>query len=148
MKQFERWCLLLLIGGIVIERVMGLVPYVAFITSIVLSTFYFALGPLYFNGIALRDIFRKSAYARTSVLRFIGAFGAGSTLSTLVVSAVFSLLNYTGGREMFLIGAFSALVILMVSLIRYQKAKDPFFMRIVTRLTLLMVLNVATLLIG
>jgi len=148
MKQFERWGLALLIGGMVMEHVMGLVGYIAFVMSIVLSIFYFALGPFYFNGIALRDIFRKSAYAHTSFLRFIGAFWAGSTLGTLVVSALFSLLNYTGGRELFLIGALSGLVILIVSLIRYRKAKDPFYRGIVIRLTLFMVLNMAMLLIG
>ncbi|HEY5748408.1 MAG TPA: hypothetical protein VIU12_20200 [Chryseolinea sp.] len=147
MKQFERWSLVLLVGGIVMEHVMGLVGSITFIMSIVLSIFYFILGPFYFNGIALPDIFQKSAYAHTSFLRFIGAFGAGSTLSTLVVSAIFSLFNYTGGRELFLIGAFSGLVILVVSLIRYLKSKDPFYMLIVTRLTLLMVLNVVILLV-
>lgn len=147
MKKFEALFATLFLGGIFLEIFEWRISIIPFCASIVLALFYQFLGPFYFNGIALREIFNKSAYAQTSVLRFIGAFWAGCAMGVLVYSAIFFLFRYIGGQNLFLIGAFSGLVTLIVSIVRYQKKKNSFYIHIIVRIALLIVLNVVLLLV-
>ncbi|SHH88853.1 hypothetical protein SAMN04488109_5846 [Chryseolinea serpens] len=148
MKKFEALFATLFLGGIFLEIFEWKTAIIPFCASIVLALFYQFLGVFYFNGIALRDIFNKSAYAQTSVLRLLGTFLlAGGSMGVLVFSAVYFLFRYIGGQEIFLIGAFSGLVTLIVSFVRYQKKKDLFYVRIGVRIVLLIVLNVVLLLV-
>lgn len=147
MKKFEALFAALFLGGIFLEFFELRISIIPFCASMVLALFYQFLGPFYFNGIALREIFNKSAYAQTSVLRFIGTFWAGCTMGVMVLSAVYFLFRYIGGQELFLIGAFFGLVTLIISFVRYQKKKDSFYRHITVRIALLIVLNVVLLLV-
>ena len=147
MKKFEALFATLFLGGIFLEIFELKTAIIPFCAAMVLAIFYQFLGPFYFNGIALREIFNKSAYAQTSVLRFIGTFWAGCAMSVMVLSAVYFLFRYIGGQELFLIGAFFGLVTLIVSFARYQKKKDSFYGHIAVRIGLLIVLNVVLLLV-
>jgi hypothetical protein len=104
---------------------------------LILANLYFLFGFALFNQIALKDIFKGASYNGIPALRIIGAIGTGSALSVLCVGILFRLQHWPGASINIITGVIVSLIILIIVLIKYFKAKEQFYFRILKRLIIL-----------
>ena len=99
MKKFELIVGLIAIFGIFLQ--IHHMPGSSALTGLalmVLLIFYYVLSFALFNGIKLRDIFKKVSYKDTNVKRIIGAIGLGFALSTIITGGLFKLQFWAGAN--------------------------------------------------
>jgi hypothetical protein len=98
--------------------------------------FYYVFGVFLLNDIPLRNIFKRASYRDTSIMRIIGSFGAAQSLSTLVISILFMVLNYAGDVNLLVAGVVSSAIVVIIGLVRYQTKKDRFYLKLTHKLCL------------
>lgn len=98
-----------------------------------LSMLYFYFGFALFNGISLRDIFKKQSYNGISGIRIAGAIGTGFALSVIVIGLLFKTRYWPGASAMLITGLPCLLIIIILAGIRYMFGKDLYYSRILKR---------------
>jgi len=100
-----------------------------------LSILYFSFSFLLFNGIKLRNVFKKSSYQNVSRNRIIGAIGTGFPLSIVLMGFLFDLLILPGGLAMLYVGLTWLGLVFVVIITRVLKSGvNPYYRGILTRL--------------
>ncbi len=99
----------------------------------ILSSIYFYFSFAMFNGIRLRDIFKKSSYKNINAMRVIGAVASGFNLSVLVLAILFKIVMWPGSSVMIITGAVGLTIILLVAIIKYTKSKSNYYANILKR---------------
>jgi hypothetical protein len=90
-----------------------------------LASIYFPLGFLFFNQIRLRDVFKNSSSLKdVTASRAIFAIAAGIGLSTIVIGALFKLLNFTGANPMLFAGLSVTGVVLIFAVVLFVRNND------------------------
>lgn len=137
MKKFELIVGLIAILGIVLKLLhipgSGLLTVLTLLT---LSMFYYAFSFALFNGIRLRDIFKKASYKDTSVKRIIGAVGLGFALSTIIIGVLFKLQFWPGAMVQLMTGLVMTGLILLIATIFYFRSKADFYKRVFRRIAI------------
>ncbi len=106
------------------------------LSLLTLSVFYYVFSFALFNGIRLRDIFKKEAYKETNIWRIIGAIVIGWDLSIVIIGGLFKLQSWPGGNLELLIGLVIAIIILIIAMIFYLKNKAEYYKRIAIRIAI------------
>jgi len=106
-----------------------------------LSILYFPFGVALFNGINLKDIFKKESYQGLSVLRIIGSFGVGNALSTLSYGIQFKLLHWPNGITYLVTGLILVIIALLFAGYKYFESKNNFYVSILIRLVAFVIIG-------
>ena len=135
-----------------LEKILGLVIIIAFVMKLalipggsiltvisltILACIYYPLGFAFFNGIRLRQIFKKDSYKGITVLRIIEAIGVGIGLSVICIGILFKLQLWPGANTNLLTGLITTLIILIIALIRYLKSKSDYYTLIFKRIAII-----------
>lgn len=99
----------------------------------VLSSMYFYFSFAMFNGIRLRDIFKKSSYKGISSMRVIGAVFSGLNLSVIVLALLFKIMMWPGSSVMIITGVLGLTIILLIAIVKYRKRKLNYYSNILKR---------------
>ncbi|MDP4227049.1 MAG: hypothetical protein Q8910_11775 [Bacteroidota bacterium] len=102
-----------------------------------LACLYYPLGFALLNQIGFKQIFKKEAYKGLSALRIIGAIGAGMAFSAICVGILFKLQYWTGANIYLIAGLVPSLIVLVIALIKYFKAKGEFYIGILKRIAII-----------
>lgn len=98
-----------------------------------LSIFYYVLSFALFNGIKLRNIFKKASYQHTNAKKIVGAIGLGISLSILIIGILFKLQGLPGATPMLTIGLLTTGLILIVASIFFLRNRTAFYKRVFVR---------------
>ncbi|MGZ4035261.1 MAG: hypothetical protein ACXVPU_18055 [Bacteroidia bacterium] len=123
---------ILLSVALKVMLVPGASPLFLLITQL-LVLMYFIFGFALFNGIRLRNIFKKESYTGISPLRMTGAALMGITLSMVGTGFIFKLLLWPGSQAMLLTGSVPLFIILIIVLIKYFTTKSKFYFNAIIR---------------
>ena len=135
MKKTEIIFAVLLLVGLNFK--FFLLPFGGTITTIsamTLSIMYYIFGFAFFNHIKIKDIFKKEAYKDVSVLRIIGAIGAGIGISTICIGVLFKVQRWPLANDNLVVGLSLSLIVFVVAAIRFLKNKNIYYRRILVRL--------------
>ena len=137
MKKFEFIVGLFAILGIILK--VFHVPGGSILAALVFSTlsmFYYVFSFALFNGIRLRDIFKKVSYKDTNAKRIIGAVGLGWAISVIIIGVLFKLQFWAGADFQLLTGLVTIGVILLIAIIFYFRSKAEYYKRIFKRIAI------------
>ncbi|HMG90117.1 MAG TPA: hypothetical protein VK589_08650 [Chryseolinea sp.] len=138
MKRFEKVLVILIAFFLLLKistNIAG-VDQMLFILLTLLCMFYYVLGFFLMNNVELRNMFKRISYTNISIMRILGSIGASQGLSTLVISVLFILMQYEGDFNLLVIGLVTVLIVVAVSLVRYQARKDRFYLKLISRMCL------------
>jgi hypothetical protein len=107
------------------------------LTFMSLSMIYFYFGFAFFNEINLRAIFAKDSYKDISLLRIIGAIGAGIALSLTIIGLLFTFNSWSGSSFSLGAGLVGLLIVTIIGLFRYSKNKSKYYTRIFKRVVII-----------
>jgi putative Mn2+ efflux pump MntP len=142
----------ILIIGAVVGLLMSLfdVP----LNSLIVSMFFIALGLLYFylgfalfNDIRFRNILKAESYKGVGPWRIAIAIGTGIALSDLTVGFMLTLNKYPMAKSFLSMGLVLTVIMIILSLIKNTRDKNPFYRNIIIRCIVFVVIAVAFLLI-
>lgn len=102
-----------------------------------LACIYSILGFAIFNGIRLRQVFKKESYKGLTPLKIIGAIGVGWALSSTCMGILFKILQWSGAENILMLGLVQTLIVLIIALILFVKNKAPFYKRIFKRIAII-----------
>jgi len=134
------------------EKILGIIIVLSIVLKffhipgssffLVLSTstlmmLYFYVGFAMFNGILLKEIFKKKTYDGISTLRIIGAFFSGIGLSTILTGILFRLQHWPGGNFQLMIGLIFSGIIMILLILKYIKGKELFYKEILIRFVII-----------
>jgi hypothetical protein len=137
MKDIERVSVVLLVLFLLAKFLFRFdVDVILFISFTFLAVYYYILGFFLLNDFTFKSIFKKSSYGKLSTMRILGSIGASIFLSSLLISILFIIMRYEGGLNQFLIGITSVVIVIIISLVKYQTKKDPFYMKVVLKFSL------------
>lgn len=134
MKLIEKLIIALLVIAVILKFLLvpsGGALFVLF--SLLLAMLYAYFGFLLFNNIRFRNIFKKVAYNGISSWKIIGAIATGISLSIAIIGMMFKGQHYPGASFMILAGIFSALIIIIISLIKHSKKKSSYYKNIIIK---------------
>lgn len=103
----------------------------------VLAVIYYPFGFAFFNNIQLRTIFKKFSYKGISKSRIIGAIGAGIGLSVVSLGSLYTIEHWKGAHLNLYIGLTLTFVVLIISLIKFYKHKDNYYIFIIKRIVII-----------
>jgi hypothetical protein len=133
------------------ERTLGAIAIVAMIInlldiagSIMLTTLslslvsilYMYLSFALFNDIRLKKIFKQESYKGISKMRIVGAVLIGLALSMTTMGLLFKFLTLPGAYFFLVFGLLGLHISLIVSLIKYQKSKSDYYIKIFKRIAI------------
>lgn len=107
----------------------------------VLSLLYFYFSFALLHNIKFRNIFKKSSYAGISTIRIVGSVASGMVISTLTIGLLFELMMWPGASAMMIIGVVPALIIIVISFIKYLSGKSDFYKSVLVRIVPLLILT-------
>lgn len=136
MKWTERVSIVLIVLLLLARFFTSSVDVMLFILFTFLSIYYYGLGFFLLNDLRLKDIFKKSSYTKISTLRILGSILAPMFLSSLLIGILYILMRYEGSLNMFFTGLTSVVIVIIISLIKYQTKKDPFYKKVVLKFSL------------
>lgn len=125
-----------------LEKIIGIVVLIALILKLalipgsgiltvlslsILTMIYNPFGFAFFNGIRLRDIFKKNSYKGISGLRIIGAIGLGMGLAAICSGVLFKIQHWPGGENNLIVGLVTTLIILVIAFIKYLESKSDYY---------------------
>ena len=131
------------------ELIVGLVAILAFILKLLfiagsgallilsastLTLFYFVFSFAYFNGIPIRNIFKKSSYQETNWKRVIGSIGLGFALSAVITGIMSKLQFWLGANFQLMSGLLATTLALIIALIFKSRKNDRFYSRVFSRI--------------
>ena len=136
MKKFERIVGIIAIFGIILKILN--IPGSSILNSLaltMLSMLYYAFSFALFNGIRLRNIFKKAAYkeTNTNAKRIIGAIGLGWALSAIIIGGLFKLQSWPGANVQLMSGLATLGLILLIATIFYFRNNAEYYKRIFKR---------------
>jgi hypothetical protein len=137
MKKIELIVGLIAILGIVLKLLH--IPGSGVLTVLTLSTlsmFYYVFSFALFNGIRLRDIFKKASYKDTNAKRIIGAIGLGFALSAITIGGLFKLQFWPGATVQLMAGLVTTGLILLIAAIFYFRSKADYYTRVFKRIAI------------
>lgn len=137
MKKFE--LIFVILGLVSILLNLFLIPFAnlfMLLSLSILSFFYLYFSFAFFNGIQLRNIFKKEAYKETNALRIIGAIGTGIVLSQTIIGLIFKFNEWPGAFVMMSVGLSGLTVVTIVGLIQFLKNKIDYYRLIFKRIVL------------
>ncbi len=137
MKKIELVFVILSLVSIVLNLL--LIPFgnlFLLVTFSFLALFYMNFSFAFFNGIQLRNIFKKEAYKDTNALRIIGAIGTGIALSQTIIGLIFKFNEWPGAFVMMSVGLSGLTVVTIVGLIQFLKNKIDYYRLIFKRIAL------------
>lgn len=137
MKKFE--LIFVILGLVSILLNLFLIPFAnlfMLLSLSILSFFYLYFSFAFFNGIQLRNIFKKEAYKETNALRIIGAIGTGIVLSQTIIGLIFKFNEWPGAFVMMSVGLSGLTVVTIVGLIQFLKNKIDYYRLIFKRIAL------------
>jgi hypothetical protein len=137
MKKFE--LIFVILGLVSILLNLFLIPFAnlfMLLSLSILSVFYLYFSFTFFNGIQLRNIFKKVAYSDVSALRIVGAIGTGIALSQTIIGLIFKFNEWPGAFVMMSVGLSGLLVVTIVGLIQFTKNKIDYYRNIFKRIAL------------
>ena len=102
-----------------------------------LGFIYNILGFAIFNGIGLRQIFKKESYKGLTPLKIFGAIGVGWVLSSTCMGILYKILQWSDAENILITGLVLTLILLIIALMRFVKNKAPFYKRILKRIALI-----------
>jgi len=135
-----------------LEKILGVIALIGLILKLTLVTgggtllslslltlacLYYPLGFALFNQIGFKKIFKKDSYKGLSALRIIGAIVAGMAISPICVGILFKIQNWTGADINLMAGLISTLIVMVVALFKYFKAKGEFYIGILKRIAII-----------
>ena len=88
-----------------------------------LTILYFNFGFLLYNGIRLRNIFKRASYQHTPVSNILLAIATGVVHTTMLISIVFKIQHWPGGNEM-LYGGCTACCLLAPAAFLFNRGKQ------------------------
>ncbi len=102
-----------------------------------LACLYYPFGALVFNGIRMKDLSKKSAYAGVPTFRIAVGFGIGMVLSVLVMGILFKWQLWPGGEFILIVGLIAAagLLIALIAGATGNSAMRPFAAKAGARLS-------------
>jgi len=137
MRKFEIIVGLTAIFGIVLKILhlpgSGILTVLAFST---LSMFYYLFSFALFNGIRLRDIFKKESYKETNAKRIVGAIGLSWAISAIIMGGLFKLQFWNGASMQLMTGLVTLGVILLIATIFYFRNKAEYYKRVFYRIAI------------
>jgi len=98
-----------------------------------LSIFYFVFSFAFFNGIKLRNIFKKASYKDTNAKKIIGAIGFGWGISLIIIGGNCKLQLWPGAVILFLTGLLFTGIILLIATFFYFRSKTEYYKKIFKR---------------
>lgn len=107
-----------------------------FLTLSILSIIYFILGFALFNGIQLRNVFKKESYTDVSGSRIIGAVGTGWALSATINGIMFKFQSWPGAEINLNAGLVGLLIVVIIGKIKYSKNRSEYYTRIFKRIVI------------
>ena len=137
MKKFELIVGLIAILGIVLKLLH--IPGSGVLTALTLSTlsmFYYVFSFALFNGIRIRDIFKKASYKDTNAKRIIGAIGLGFALSAITIGGLFKLQFWPGATIQLMAGLVTTGLILLIAVIFYFRSKADYYKGVFKRIAI------------
>jgi hypothetical protein len=137
MKKFELIVGFIAILGIFLKILH--IPGGSILTVLAFSTlsmFYYVFSFALFNGISLRNIFKKVSYKDTNAKRIIGAIGLGWALSAILTGVLFKLLFWSGANIQLRGGLYAIGLILPIATIFYFRNKTDYYKRIFKRIAI------------
>ena len=137
MKKIEFIVGLIAILGIILK--IFHIPGNSILTVLVfltLAMFYYVCSFALFNGIKLRDIFKKVSYKDTNAKRIIGAVGLGWAISLIIIGGLFKLEFLAGADFQLLTGLVTIGLILLIAIIFYFRSKAAYYKRIFKRIAI------------
>jgi glucan phosphoethanolaminetransferase (alkaline phosphatase superfamily) len=142
MKKTEKILIGIAILAIVLKYLFIPVSGALFTFSMmILSFIYFYLGFILFNNIRLRKVFKKESYKGISKLKIVGAICTGSALSLITIGFLFKGQHWPGADFNLLSGVICCSVVLIISLIKYNKSKSEYYKKILNRVTIGVILG-------
>ena len=137
MRKFEIIVGLTAIFGIILKILhlpgSSMLIVLAFST---LSMFYYLFSFALFNGIRLRDIFKKESYKGTNAKRIVGAIGLGWAISVIIMGSLFKLQFWAGASMQLMTGLVTLGVILLIATIFYFRNKAEYYKRVFKRISI------------
>lgn len=106
------------------------------LTLSILSIIYYILGFALFNGIQLRNIFKKESYIDVSGLRIIGAVGTGWALSATINGIMFKFQSWPGAEISLSAGLAGLTIVVIIGTIKYSKNRSEFYTEIFKRIVI------------
>src|ERR1035437_6127180 len=138
MKRLE--LILAIIIAIAILMKLTLLPSAGiflFFSIMMLSGIYYPFGFAFFNNIDLIEITKKASYKNISVKRIVGAISAGIGISIICTGILFKISHYPGASVMLYIGLDLTTLVFIISLFRFFKSKDSFYLNIYKRFAII-----------
>ena len=135
MKTFERILGIMFVIAIIMKLL--LIPggdILATLSLTFLSLFYLFLGFAFFNKIKLKNIFSQSSYKDISVLRIMGAIGAGWGFSAICNGILFKMMHWPDAGVYMLSGLIPIFVVAIIALFKFFRSKSDFYQTILTRI--------------
>jgi hypothetical protein len=119
MKILERILAVAIVVGLVLKfSLIAGGDFILLLAMMTLASIYFPIGFLFFNQIRLRDIFKNSSALKDmTAFKACFAIGTGVGLSTIIIGALFKLLNFTGANAMLVAGLSVTTIIVVVAII-------------------------------
>lgn len=112
-----------------------------------LAMLYFYFGFALFNQIEFNNIFKKASYQKIKNIRILGAIGVGSALSIICIGSLFKIQHWLGSALYIYVGLSLAFVLMIISLIKFNKSKDEYYKTILIRLIPFSLFGVAILML-
>lgn len=106
-----------------------------------ISALYMYLSFALFNGIRLREIFKRDSYKGIPVMRIIGAILTGSALSLTIIGLLFKFQSWPGAGVSLRAGLVGLIIAFIVGVMKYLKTKSDYYSRIFRRITVYGVLG-------
>lgn len=142
MRNTEKILGLTFLAGLVMKFM--LVPGAGIIITLSLlsiAIMYYFLGFALFNEIPGRAIFKKESYKGTSVLRIIGAIGAGMGISMICNGILFKLQDWPSALSSLEYGLILTSIVLVISIVKFFKTRSNFYVMIFKRIAVIGILG-------
>ena len=141
MKKFEITIAIISFTAFVLNILLvPFLPHTAipmYIFFSIASLLYCYLGFAIFNGIPIRNIFKKDAYKGTNPKRIVGAICTGYALSMVILGIFFKVMSFPGAGIMLTVGLACLLVVTAVAMVRYVKTHSQFYIGIFVRIAII-----------
>jgi TLP18.3/Psb32/MOLO-1 phosphatase superfamily protein len=118
------------------------------LTMMSLSCLYFVMSFALLNGIRLRHVFTGESYKGISAMKIVGAALTGIILSMLCIGITFKMMYWPGSGPMLIVGVIPAIIIIILSVIKYIMTKHPFYIRVLIRCGILTTFTIVLLMIS
>lgn len=145
MKRLEKILIVLSIISLIMmfNQYQGS-TWMLMISLTLLACIYFPLGFLFFSQIGVRQLF-KGALRNAKAVNLLSAFFVGLGVSNLCMGILFRFLHFPGGNEMLIAGLAIAVIMLIVTIIRYYKTRNAEITLSISRLAAFSIASLALL---